>query len=80
MIMYLLSLVYPYNIQVRRSIKMAPFHLSLTQIPSGPAIVVLKCANLGLEDDIASSMYARLEFIMPAAGLRQEADKNLKVA
>lgn len=39
-----------------------------------------RCTKLATDDDKASLMYARLEFIKRATDLRQKADKSLSLA
>lgn len=68
--LYLLPLIYVYNIQVHRSIKKSPFSLTLTQATLGPTTVAPRRTNIATDDDMASTMFARMELIKSATDIR----------
>lgn len=77
---YLLPLMYAYNVQTQRSIKVSPSSQSLTRAPPEPATVGLKRASLATDEDMEFPMYAWPGLVKDATGLRKEADKNQKLA
>lgn len=58
---------------------MSPFSSALARTPPGPAAVVPRRTNLATDDEMVSSMYARLQLIKPDLDFRQEADKYLRL-
>lgn len=77
----LLPVTCAHNVQYQRSVKgsRSAWRLSQPPPPPGPATVSPSHANLVTNDDMASSMYARLKLIKRATDVRQEADKNLRL-
>lgn len=60
---YLLPLMYSYNVQVDRSIKVSASSFALTRAPSGPATVEPKRISIASGDNLASPMYAMLKLV-----------------
>lgn len=77
---YLLPLTYAYKLQAYRLIKVSLFSLAPMRTPSRPATVVSIRASLEPVVDMASPTYTTVELLKRATDLRQETDKNLRLA